>query len=318
MKPIAALACIVSVAITPAQNVSLASLVPITAQVAVNAQAQSQVVPSGAVAAGMGAGLSLQQQLATAAGSASTSLILSHETTPTGVLVELWQRATTVGAGPVSASLSTGVFVLQISNPTSVAAQLELSRVLTGSNSAAASFVVDVGNDGSVEFTDSSPSPVVSLALTIGPTPLAVRIQSQLTSSLAGTVDCQLQLLVSPTAGISTSTAVLGCDPLHIQQLLPTFAGDLQIRSFETVPIVAPEVVVLGLGLQPVLLAPLSSTSLPCLLLPSPDLVAFLPPGQTLDLPLPAAVRPISLWVQGVVWYATGLQTTNGSLVLAQ
>lgn len=312
---LALLACVAAAAIAPAQTVSLSSLVPITAQVLLSGQVQSQVAPPAAVAGGLGAGLWLQQQLGGAAGVANTSLSLHYEAKPTDVFVELAQLATTAGAGPVGASMSTGVFVLQISNPTPVAARLDVSRSLVGL-SGAASLLVDVGNDGTVELTESSPSPTVGLTVMLGPTPLSVRLQSQLTLNGAGAVDCRLQLLVTPTAGIAVSLVALGCHPFQQQQLAPTFAGNLRIRTLDLLPWPAPQVVVFGLGLQPILLP--SSTLLPCLLLPSPDLVLFLPPAQALDLPIPAAVRPVLLWTQGVVLDPTGLQTTNGSYVTAQ
>ncbi|MFN3242498.1 MAG: hypothetical protein ACE37K_13425 [Planctomycetota bacterium] len=74
-----------------------------------------------------------------------------------------------------------------------------------------------------------------------------------------------------------------------------------------------PAVAVYGLGVQPTLL-PNSGALQPCLLVPSPDLVVLIPPNGHL-LGLPAAVRPITVYVQGVVLLPTGLGTSNGFVV---
>ena len=88
----------------------------------------------------------------------------------------------------------------------------------------------------------------------------------------------------------------------------------VHLRGWSKDPVVA----VLGLGTQPTLLPPSPLSPVPCLLLPSPDLVLLMPPSG-FDLPIPPAVRPLNLYVQGVeLGLATSqLSTLQGFLVQA-
>jgi hypothetical protein len=72
-------------------------------------------------------------------------------------------------------------------------------------------------------------------------------------------------------------------------------------------------VIVVGFAPQPAFLG--LNAGLPCLLLPSPDVLVVQP---VVSLPLPASVRPVTLYVQGVSVTTQGLLTTDGYQVTAQ
>jgi len=59
-----------------------------------------------------------------------------------------------------------------------------------------------------------------------------------------------------------------------------------------------------------------NSLGLPCILLPTPDILLFEPSGQ-FHLPLPAIVRPLTFFAQGVTVSQLGLLSTDGFVVSA-
>ena len=65
---------------------------------------------------------------------------------------------------------------------------------------------------------------------------------------------------------------------------------------------------------QPVLVGVMSS--LPCILVPAPHLVMFEPSGL-LNVPLPAALRPLTFYAQGVTLSGSGLIPTEGYAITA-
>ena len=90
--------------------------------------------------------------------------------------------------------------------------------------------------------------------------------------------------------------AAIGCGPFAAF-VVPTFAAG-GVRVTNQVPTAAPKVMVLGLTTLPLLLP--SPGALPCLLLPNPDVVVWWPAFAYLDVALPAAVRPVTFWLQPV------------------
>ena len=74
-----------------------------------------------------------------------------------------------------------------------------------------------------------------------------------------------------------------------------------------------PSVLVLSLNAQPALLSMFGKV--PCLLLPQPDVV--LPAMGVFNLALPASVRPVTVYAQGVTLTTSGLIVTDGYAVTA-
>jgi hypothetical protein len=81
-----------------------------------------------------------------------------------------------------------------------------------------------------------------------------------------------------------------------------------------TQQISAPSVVVVGQTVQPVLLA--TAGTLPCLLLPAPDIVVVMP-SFFLHVPLPPGLRPLTFVVQEVTLTPNGLRTSDAYVVTA-
>ena len=150
------------------------------------------------------------------------------------------------------------------------------------------------------------------LLCALGPTPLPIRLRAALVQVGIGVVDLSLRVAVAPATAIVNPTHA-GCAPAALFAY-PVFEGSGVGFSVLTVD---PIVLVLGLGVQPLLVP--SPFPGPCLLLPSPDLlVPIIVPQTFWSLPLPAAVRPVTVWAQGVLVTAAGLGTTDGFSILAQ
>jgi hypothetical protein len=303
-------ACLAT-AFLSAQTVTLSNLAPVTAQVTLNGVTQVSNLPAGPLAINGANGV----WRSTGPGEYANAMTeWTSVSVMTGVYMTFRERADAQSANPVTASLSAGDTLLQVSNPTPVAANLRLIRSAVQPPGAAIRILqVDIGNDGTIDFSESSPSTTLTMPLTIGPLPLPVRIHNQLFLPGPGSIGLSMQVIVEPTAAIITTPIVAGCDLGHGQALLPTFGGDLRVQTTGPLLYSNLSVAVFGFTPQPFLLPTPMPTQ--CLLLPSPDVVLFVPPPQLLIVPLPQAVRPATFWVQAVVLDPLGLTTTTGSRV---
>jgi hypothetical protein len=96
--------------------------------------------------------------------------------------------------------------------------------------------------------------------------------------------------------------------------LLPSFVGGgVGLLSLPGVPGDF-AVAVLGTALQPVSLPP---AAVSCTLLPAAHVLIPLPAQQIVDLPLPAAVRPVVFLAQAVVLSTIGSLTSTNALAVA-
>ncbi|HZN42041.1 MAG TPA: hypothetical protein VFD82_24790 [Planctomycetota bacterium] len=222
-----------------------------------------------------------------------------------------WQQRAEVFEPTPSFADAGGELLAQLSAPTPTPVQLELSRILSVTTGASTPFCsIDLGDDGIPEVTSWTSVPVL-LSTTLGPQPLPIRLRSFVGHVGLGVVDVELRIRVLPGTAPSISPLVIGCTgPAGVWA--PTFVGEGVV--FYPFSGLAPLVLVLGLGLQPVVIP--ASLPTPCLLLPTPDLLVV--PGLSpFFLPLPPAVRPVTVWVQGVAVTPTGLATTDGFTVIA-
>lgn len=149
---------------------------------------------------------------------------------------------------------------------------------------------IDIGDDGTREFVAQASGQALSVPLTIGATPFAIRMHTALsaqdritTSTLQVTVRPDL-FTATPLGDGCNSTLVIGS----------TFEQELTLAARPLAPAGALSLLVIGTGLQPrVLPGPLG-----CQLLPDPLAVAVLPEaGLRFDL---AALPPIAVAVQAV------------------
>ena len=202
-------------------------------------------------------------------------------------------------------------FDISATAPTNV--QVELVVQFIGSPGAPLPTVtIDVGDDGSVEHQGVGPGlplPFVSA----GPVAFPVRVKTATQLAGSGHSTLSLDLTVRPAQPPLVTPQVSGCADDKVGGNLvavPDFDGGL-VFAIAPAPWFTP-VLVLGLGVQPILLPSVLS---PCLLLPSTDILLpfpFAPSGYpSLDLELPAAVRPVTFWAQAVIVDPIGLFPTD-------
>ena len=173
---------------------------------------------------------------------------------------------------------------------------------------------VDVGNDGSFEVTELSFPGTGVPGISLGTQPLAVRVQFRAGTTRAEGINSRLILRFVPVNNLYIAPAVSGCtsDWFFVEPSFESTGVDLGVQTMLPGDLA---VGVVGLGLQPVAGVFVYPG---CVLLPSPDLLVVLPQGAVVNLPLPASVRPQTLWAQAVVlqgsgigvWF--GLTTTQG------
>lgn len=168
---------------------------------------------------------------------------------------------------------------------------------------------VDIGDDGTVEF--SATQSTGSVTLSVGPTPLQIRIRTNGQANTPGTFNpsfrSRLLMRIQPDNHILKIPLGSGCFNLMVANQAFAHDGIRLEVPYTFVPVVA----VLGLSAQPTFL-PSGGAPLPCLLVPNPDLVVLLPSQGGFNLPIPPAARPINVFAQGVSLLATNeLWSTN-------
>ena len=156
-----------------------------------------------------------------------------------------------------------------------------------------ASVLADVGNDGSFDWQFGTGFALAGSAPDIVGQPLQVRFRFEATATTPGGASFDLVLRVLPDNGIYVFPIPTNCglsNRFTVRTLFDNTLSDIVTRSDGTAWHV------LGLSPQPTLLPPaLTQTGVPCLLVPAPD--AAIRTG-TLFLPIPPALRPITLHAQ--------------------
>lgn len=167
---------------------------------------------------------------------------------------------------------------------------------------------VDVGDNGSVDYSSLLSTSLAPTSLVVGIAPTYVRVRVGATLAQPGQIDLWFRLLLTPRAGVTRLEAQPGCGAEML--VLPTFGnggGDLVwFSGVTTQPL---QVGVLGFGLAPWFVpSPIAAN---CLVMPTVDAVFALSTQQPVLLTIPPAVRPLQLWTQGVTLEANGLSTTT-------
>lgn len=277
-------------------SVSVAAAAPITASVTVGATVDLRVQPAGP--------LPLLGSLQPAVGSDALSTVWEIVATGNGS-----SRAFSFGHYAASSSIGAqvagaGDVVFTVTALDTVSARLHFAGCTTGTAGLpTGAWSVDIGNDGSIEASNLNPS-LTQLSLILSTQPLAVRVRAACSFTGPGQLSTGVGLLLEPE-GIQVMPVLPGCQAgwLDVQ---PTFVGSgVQVNG--SVP-----VVVLGLAPQTIVLPGVSS----CLLLPRPDAVWLLGAGSEV-LPIPLSVRPLTIWVQGVDFAASGFGTSTAFVVQA-
>lgn len=207
---------------------------------------------------------------------------------------------TTVNTFEVLATFSAAV-------PTPIRFDVELYSVHPA-GATVPSVEVDVDNDGTIDYANG-----VWLNFfgprTIGPAGIQFRVIMQGSLQQQGQMFEDLSLQVVPDNRIYIYPAAIGCigtGPSIRESFLNT---GITIRN--DIGSSYPRVFVFGLASQPVLLPTVSPV--PCLLVPRPDVVMVIPTFSSVELGMPAAVRPATVWIQNVELHGSDLYTGYGS-----
>ena len=230
-----------------------------------------------------------------------------------------WSQTTLVNtpAATAFAEVSPADVLLSVQASSPVTVRFAVWRELVVTAGAAMPISrIDIDADGSFEFTETSPMYGTTASFVLGPNPRQIHIRTGVSLNGAGHISANGVFQVVPDNNLQIVQMVSPCGGDKLQ-VFPTFAGDGIAVETHPVPWAFLTVVVLGLAVQPVLVpSPLPA----CVLMPSPDLLVPLSPSQTFALPLPPAVRPVTVYTQGITlinFSLTDLTTTNGFRVIA-
>jgi len=221
-------------------------------------------------------------------------------------------------AGAASAGLAPLDVVVMLSHPTTINVSLDATAFHFGPTASLSPVMrIDVLDDGSFELDESTPQ-TLSTFVQIGPTPVPIRCQLAIELDAQGAAVANLALALRP-ADTYVDTLFGGCATAPFW-VMPRFDGSLEYGTDNV--FAGSMFAVFGLQTQPVYLGnyawPNSSVVLPCVLIPTADLVTYLSPTSFQHvLQIPAAARPITLYSQGV-WLAPGaLTATDASRIVA-
>ncbi|MFT4512836.1 MAG: hypothetical protein ACI89X_001931 [Planctomycetota bacterium] len=175
---------------------------------------------------------------------------------------------------------------------------------------------VDIDNDGVFEITNLSTLTAAPISVTFGPQPLLVRVAIDVTLGAQASVSNYVSVVLLPDNNLTITQPIAGCSPASPAPppfLLPSFDNTgVQLSGGQDPN--QPSLMILSLTAQPALLS--MNGAAPCILLPTPDVVLFVPSGL-LNIPLPASVRPVTFFAQGVTLTPSGLRATDGFAVTA-
>jgi hypothetical protein len=295
-RSLRALALLAVPSLSCAQSVVVAStaLTPVTCQVAVGALAQTQTLPAGTLAATGSMGAVLTSAAPSAANFGWTGWASPTEAVFT--LTTQTQLAATGQArvGPAQVLITfTGVSAAAMPVRYEASVQYATSSTL---------LYVDLGNNGTVDWYGSGAFAGTVADLAAQPLLFRVLFDDQRLAAGDGYVRLTLRVVPDRVHALRMATDCGIANAYSVSGLFDTTFADLEIRSQYTAWHV------LGLQTQPALLPPaLTQTTAPCLVIPSPD--AVLRTG-TIWLPVPLAVRPITLHTQ-LVDFAGGLRVSD-------
>jgi hypothetical protein len=211
------------------------------------------------------------------------------------------------GAPGTAAAVDTGGWRIDLSQPTAGYVALQAWAYVYSDGGTTAQVSIDVGANGSIDVDLQNPLRTFGLVIGPTPTPVSIRVTGSSPGNLgsAGAV-----LAVVPPLGtwIQTIPATCAFSPTFTASL--SASNDTLFLTHQPCSCLA-QLLVLGFSTSPQVLLP----SLPTcsLLMPSPDIVlvaATFGSAATFNIPVPAAVRPFSVWAQAVA-LQTGLGFTS-------
>lgn len=295
-------------------SASFTALAPLTAQCAISAGTNTSAVPAGPMSPVYNATASLTGQSGTQSQAMVDGFLI-----PSDRQVQITTTNFLFGTGigfPQTASADQDLLV-QLSATSAAPVRVNVfPRLELSAGVPAPLLEIDVGNDGLVDWFGSYGTSDLG-SFVLGPQPLPIRMRLVSTLPIAPASfylhsTAGLTLLVTPDNQLGVVQNVVGCAGLgSMEPPAPVFDG----RGVDV--LTGPAVFVVGFGTQPVLFGPQSP--LPffsgCLLLPSPDVLLWEPSGH-LRLPLPAALRPATLYLQAV-FVGPVFATSDGFVIYA-
>jgi hypothetical protein len=314
MNKTLAVSCLALAALAPAQGVAVAisALTPVTLQATLGAQQNQASLAPGPLSAFGQVGAPVPPPYAYSGAQIQWSL---HE--EAALSQAMLAAGCSVVIGGSTASIGQSEFLVEFtgSAPT-MPGFLDLLRDdMLEPGSPYPLVAVDVDNDGTIDFANVPAS--FTFPVVFGPTPKVLRVVMAAHLPGPGIASSQLRLRARPDNGLTITQNAAGC--AHPLGLTPVFAQ--RGLRLTPMPLGGINVFVVGLSQQPVLLPP--QYGLPCLLVPSPDIVLLDTTGE-LTIPLPATLRPITFHVQVVqvqfppLSLNTGLVTSDGFTIHAQ
>ena len=284
-------------------SVSLSAVTPIVVEASDGAAVATNSLPAGPLPGGS------YWDVSTEVPSTGISSLFGGEAVsePTVARVSLGGGMTVPVAG-ASARHDLVEFRIEYTAPTATPVRFEIDYVdIVPAGAPQPRADIDVFDDGSFDYVNGvSVGPIPSYV--VGPQPLVVRVVMEAEMAQVGDLFHDLYIRLLPDHPTQIVPMAAGCTPFA-PLVEPSFVDTgLQLRN--QWPTGTLGVFVFGLGLQPQTLG--SLPTMPCLLLPQPDVALFVPQFASVHVPLPAAVRPVTLWVQGVGWaYQPGQLTTG-------
>jgi hypothetical protein len=214
-----------------------------------------------------------------------------------------------VPGGTATKAPSDVVFTVQGLGARPVAVAVVRTITLTGTSQLPL-FEVDIGDDGTTEVTATQAGPP-SHARMLGPQPLRIRIRTGASVTQVGSQLLHYAIRVVPDNGITLALLGGGCGGALVAP-----QQSFQHEGLEFFGPMTPAILVLGLAGQPQPLP--GAASLPCLLVPRPDLLTVVVPFEPFVLDLPPAVRPLIVWGQTVSLQPGGLAASTAWSASAQ
>jgi hypothetical protein len=296
-------------------SASFTALAPLTAQCTIGAGTNSNAVPAGPMSPVYNATASITGQGSMIHSQAMVDGFLIPDDRQVQITASNFLFGTGVGF-PQTASAEQDLLV-QVSATSAAPVRVNVfPRLELSAGVPAPLLEIDVGNDGLVDWVGAYGTSELG-SFVLGPQPLPIRMRLVSTLPIAPNYvylqsTAAITLLVTPDNQLGVFQNVVGCTGIgSMEPPAPVFDG----RGVDV--LTNPAVFVIGSGTQPVLFGPQSP--LPflsgCLLLPTPDVLLWAPSGH-LRLPLPAALRPATLYLQAV-FIGPVFATSDGFLIYA-
>lgn len=173
---------------------------------------------------------------------------------------------------------------------------------------------IDVDNDGTIDYVVGAGMGFTLAGLQIDAGPRVLRVVMGSVAIGPGQAAVGMMVRVVPDNDLLVLPEALGCPfPGTMFPPTPVFVD----QGFDLV--FSPGLLVVGAAVAPTVWTPASVLPFAstCLLLPSPDIVLWVPSGF-LHVPVPAALRPLELHVQAVCPGPTGFTATDAFVIHAQ